>query len=61
MGNGGIDPCISISILGGDEWSVSRNGHLNPTERMPGVHKVEGCVIPRSRPDVVKKRNISCL
>jgi hypothetical protein len=50
-----------ISLLGGDEWSVSRNGHFNPTERIPGAHKVEGWVIPRARPDAVKKRNISYL
>jgi hypothetical protein len=43
------------------ECSISRPGRFTPWERAPGTHWVGGWAGPRTRPNAVEKRKISCL
>jgi hypothetical protein len=47
-----------ILALDGGEWSASRPGRFNPSERAPGTHWIGGWVGPRAVLDVVVKRKI---
>jgi hypothetical protein len=46
------------SALDGREWSASRPGRFNPTERAPVTHWIGGWVGPRAGLDAVVKRKI---
>jgi hypothetical protein len=60
MGNGGVTPPFSTSVLDGGEWSASRSGRFTFGERAPGTHRIGGCVNPIAGLDAVDKRKISC-
>jgi hypothetical protein len=49
LGSGGIPPRIRWPpALDGGEWSASRPGRFNPTEREPATHRIGGWVGPRA-------------
>jgi hypothetical protein len=49
------------SALVGGEWSASRHGRFNPSEKAPCTHWIGGRVDPRAGLDAVEKRKFLTL
>jgi hypothetical protein len=52
--------CLTSAVAGG-EWSASRPGRFNPTERSPGTCWIRGWVDPRASLDVLEERKFFTL